>query len=204
MNYAMSAVPKIPAYLTLDEFLVWDAPGPERWQLVDGVPTAMAPASRSHGAIQIELGRLIGNHLAEKGLPCSVIAAPGLVPHINAKTNFRIPDLAVSCKAYEKEEYAVSGVVLAIEILSPSNKAETWLNVWAYASIPSVKEIAVFHSVRLGVELLRRGIDGGEGAFWPETPALIEKGDVTFESVGFSFPVAVAYRTTRLAAEAPK
>lgn len=190
----MSAVPKIPAYMTLDEFLVWDAPGPERWQLVDGEPMAMAPGSRTHGAIQAELARLIANHLVERGLPCSVVTEPGLVPRVRANINFRVPDLAVTCAPYEKEEQALSGAVLVVEILSPSNKAETWSNVWAYASIPSVKEIAVFHSVRIGVELLRREADGS----WPETPALIEAGDVTFESVGFTFPVEAAYRTTRL------
>lgn len=189
----MSAVLKIPTHMTVEEFLVWDAPGPELWQLVDGEPVAMAAANRTHGAMQNELGRLIGNHLAERGGPCSVIAAPGVVPRVRANINFRIPDLAVTCTGYESEEQALSAPVLMIEILSPSNKAETWTNVWTYTTIPSVKEIAVFRTVRIGVELLRREADGS----WPETPSLIESGEMRFESIGFSFPIASAYRTTR-------
>ena len=42
------AARKIPAVMDLAEFLAWDAPGPDRWQLVDGEPQAMAPASRTH------------------------------------------------------------------------------------------------------------------------------------------------------------
>jgi hypothetical protein len=38
---------------------------------VDGEPQAMAPASRTHGAIQAELCRLIANHLAERSSLCS-------------------------------------------------------------------------------------------------------------------------------------
>lgn len=190
---AMSALPKIPAQMTVAEFLVWDARGPELWQLVDGEPVAMAPANRTHGAMQNELGRLIANHLAERGGPCSVVTTPGVVPHVNAKINFRIPDLAVSCTGYETEEQALTAPVLMIEILSPSNRAETWGNVWTYTTIPSVREIAVFRTVEVGVELLRRNQDGS----WPEQPALIESGEVTFESIGFSFPIVLAYRTTR-------
>lgn len=193
----MGAVPKIPVYMTLDEFLIWDAPGPDKWQLVDGEPTAMAPGSRTHGAIQNELGRLIGNHLVARGLPCSVVTGPGLVPRVRANINFRVPDLAVTCTPYEKEEQALAGAVLVIEILSPGNKSQTWSNVWTCTTMPSVREIAVFHTARIGVELLRRGPDGS----WPEEPALIETGDASFECVDFIFDIAAAYRTTRFIPE---
>jgi Uma2 family endonuclease len=189
----MNALPKIPVHMTVAEFLVWDAPGPELWQLVDGEPVAMAPPNRTHGAMQNELGRLIANHLADRGGPCSVITTPGVLPRVRANINFRIPDLAVTCAGYESEEQALSAPVLMIEILSPSNRAETWANVWTYTTIPSVREIAVFGTAAVGVELLRRNPDGS----WPEQPSLIESGDVTFESIGFSFPIGAAYRTTR-------
>jgi hypothetical protein len=41
----MAAALKRPAYMTLAEFLVWDAPSGLPWQLIDGVPQAMAPTS---------------------------------------------------------------------------------------------------------------------------------------------------------------
>ena len=36
-------------------------------------------------------------------------------------------------------EYDVIGPVLMVEILSPTNKTETWTNVWAYTTIPTVR-----------------------------------------------------------------
>jgi Uma2 family endonuclease len=191
----MTAAAKIPVRMTVAEFLAWSPPSEQLWQLVDGEPQAMAPASRTHGAIQSELGRLIGNALAERGSPCTVITTPGVIPHVQAQTNIRIPDLAVSCSPYGEEEQALTGPVLLIEILSPNNQAETYANVWAYTTIPSVQEILILKTAAIGAELLRRAPDGT----WPRTPLVFETGDLTLESIGFSMPLAAAYRTTRLA-----
>ena len=68
----MSALPKIPVRMTVAEFFAWNPPSPQLWQLVDGEPQAMAPANRTHGAIQNEMGGLIRNHLEERSSPCSV------------------------------------------------------------------------------------------------------------------------------------
>lgn len=192
----MSALPKIPVRMSVSEFLAWNPPSGQLWQLVDGEPQAMAPANRTHGAIQAELARLIANHLAERGSPCSVVTAPGVIPRVQAETNVRIPDLAVTCSGYDAEESALIDPVLLVEILSPSNQAETWANVWAYASIPSVQEILVLKTAAIGAELIRRNPDGS----WPRQSVPIEAGgDVTLESIGLKLPLAAAYRTTRLA-----
>ena len=194
-GFTMSSALKPPAVMTVAEFLAWDAPGPGRWQLVDGEPVAMAPASRTHGALQLELGRLIGNHLLASGSPCTVIAAPGIIPRVRAAENFRIPGLAVTCTRYETEEYDVSNPVLIAEILSPSNRAETWQNVWTFTTIPSLQEILLLSSTAIRAELLRREADGS----WPATPTVIEDGDLMLDSIGFTVPLAAIYRTTRLA-----
>ncbi len=181
--------------MTVTEFLAWDAPGETRWQLVDGEPIAMAPTSRTHGLLQLELGRLIGNHLAEAGNLCVVIAAPGIVPRVRASENFRIPDLAVTCIRYETEEYDVSNPILIAEVLSPSNRADTWRNIWVFTTIPSLREILILNSTAVRAELLRRGADGA----WPAAPTVIEDGDLTLESIDLAIPLAAIYRTTRLA-----
>jgi Uma2 family endonuclease len=191
----MNTAVQIPVRMTVAEFLAWTPPGPGLWQLVDGVPQAMAPASHTHGAIQGELARLIGNHLSQQERPCHVVVAPGVIPRVQSETNFRIPDLAVTCSGYETEESALSEPVLIIEILSPSNQAETWANVFAYTTIPSVQEILILKTAVIGAELLRRNKDGS----WPERPASLAQGDLTLDSIGLTFPLTAAYRTTRLA-----
>lgn len=191
----MSALPKLPFHMTVREFLAWDPPSPQRWQLVDGEPLAMAPANRTHGAIQNEIGSLIRNHFAERNSPCAVITTPGVIPRVQSETNFRIPDLAVACSGYDAEETALSDPVLLIEILSPSNQAETWANVWAYTTIPSVKEILILKTAAIGADLLRRNADGS----WPNQPLAIDAGELMLESIDFRVPLAALYRTTRLA-----
>ena len=51
----MSEAVKIPVHISVGEILAWNPGGKATWQLVDGVPMAMAPASTVHGKI---LGRL--------------------------------------------------------------------------------------------------------------------------------------------------
>ena len=191
----MGAVAKVPVRMTVAEFLVWDAGDGRLWQLVDGEPQAMAPASRTHGAIQAELSRLIANHLSERSSLCSVLANPDVVPRIQAEHNVRIPDLAVICSDYEAEEPVIADPTLIVEIFSPSNEAETWANIWAYTTIPSVREIVVLRTVSIAADLLRRRSDGS----WPRTPEAIEAGDLVLESIGFQAALTALYRTTRLA-----
>ena len=197
MDYgcAMSSALKPPDRMTVTEFLAWDAPGETRWQLMDGVPAAMAPTSRTHGSLQLELGSLIRNHLANTGSPCVAVAAPGIVPRVLASENFRIPDLAVTCTRYETEEYDVSNPVLIAEVLSPSNRADTWRNVWVFTTIPSLQEILILSSTAVRAELLRRDIEGN----WPAAAIVIEDGDLHLTSIDFTVPLAALYRTTRLA-----
>jgi Uma2 family endonuclease len=185
-----------PARMTLPEFLSWDGADPSgvAWQLIDGEPVAMAPASETHAALQGEIGRQIANHLIERRSPCRLLSQPGIVPRVRSNRNFRIPDLGVTC-APPSQGLMVADTVLLIEILSPSNEAQTRANIWAYTTIPSVQEILAVHSTRIEAELLRRGIDGN----WPEEPDVLTGLDtLTLASIGFVTSLATFYRTTAL------
>jgi Uma2 family endonuclease len=180
--------------MMLEEFLVWDAPTAEHWQLIDGRPIAMAPASGTHGLLQAEFGALVRNHLLERGSPCRVVVAPGVVPRARSNMNFRIPDLGVTC-APPTADPAIVDPVLLCEILSPSNESETRANVWAYTTMPSVQEIILLRSTRIEAELLRRDPDGN----WPaDLSILAATATLTLDSIGFSVPLAALYRTTGL------
>jgi Uma2 family endonuclease len=185
-----------PARMTLPEFLSWDGADPSGvpWQLVDGEPVAMAPGSETHAALQGEIGRLLGNHLVEQGGPCRLLSQPGIVPRVRSHSNFRVPDLAVTCAA-PSLGLMVPDPILLIEILSPSNEAQTRANIWAYTTIPSVREILAVHSTRMEAELLRRSPDGS----WPQDPDILTAGDtLTLVSIGFATKLAAFYRTTAL------
>jgi Uma2 family endonuclease len=192
----MSAANQLPAAMTVAEFLEWDPPdGGDRWELVDGMPRAMAPPAPQHGAIQAEAARLIGNHLADARPACRVITEAGIQPKVRANLNARASDLAVTCSSLEPGDRLLREPVVVIEILSPSNKTETWQNVWSYVTIPSVREILVIYTAEVRIDLLRRMPDGS----WPDDPLPLKLGDgVTLESIGFTAPLAAFYRTSGL------
>jgi Uma2 family endonuclease len=191
----MVALAQVAERMSVAEFLAWNPGDKRRWQLIDGVPHAMAPANRTHGTLQGELGRLIGNHLAARRSPCSLVVTPGIVPPGYAHQNMRVPDLAVTCAPYTAEETALTDPVLIVEILSPSNEADTRANVWAYMTIPSVQEILVLYGDRIGAELLRRRPDGT----WPSDPMERADGVLQLDCIGLSTDLAAIYAGTRLA-----
>jgi Uma2 family endonuclease len=143
----------------------------------------MSPASRAHGAIQITLGSLIRNALDAAGSRYDVIGGPGVVPGTLSHINMRIPDLGITGTADAPGQRAVPDPIVLIEILSPSNASDTWDNVWAYTTIPTVREIIVVHSTRVLAKVLRRGPDGE----WPkETEKIGRDGTLALDSIGFT------------------
>lgn len=195
MSASLKLPEPLPTGMTVREFPDW-APGDGQcYELVDGTPRAMAPAKRRHGAIQSEVAALLRNHLLEIGSPCFVVTEGAVVPQVLAENNLRIPDVLVTCTPETENEATIEDPVLVVEILSVNNRVQTWSNVWAYASIPSVREILVLHTVTMRADLLRRGPDG----VWPASPAELKDGELALESVGFRAPLAACYRTTALA-----
>jgi len=191
----MTALRK-PDDMTVEEFHAWqpDRHPERRWQLVDGAPACMAPASENHGRIQAEAAFLLTSHLRLSRPGCSVVIAPGVVPRIRARTNERIADLGVTCTAASGSQSMIDPVML-MEILSPSNASMTRDNVWAYTTIPSVREILLLESVAVAAELFRRGADGA----WPDAPISIgPQDDVRLDSIGFRARLVEFYRTTNL------
>ena len=174
----MSAAAQLLHLMTVAEFLAWNSPAgsdPDRWELRDGHPIAMAPSSPRHGAIAAQAARLLGNHL-DGHRRCRVVVEPGVRTPIGA------------------DDRLMRDPVVLIEILSPSNPKDTWGNVWAYTTIPSVRELLVLHSMTRRAELLVRQADGS----WPADPAvLLAAGDdpVMLASIGFTASLAEFYRT---------
>lgn len=180
--------------MTVDEFIAWAADG--RWQLVDGEPRAMSPASTTHGTIQANTAYTLIGHLRRTGSPCRVVTEPAVVPHVRAHSNMRVPDLAVTCAPIESGQFVLPDPALIVEILSPSNESETWENVWTYVSIPSVQEILVLRSASIAADMLRRNADGT----WPKEPLQLGRDDeLRLESISLTCALAELYIGTYLA-----
>jgi len=184
--------------MTVAEFLDWnsgDGTG-ALWQLHDGEPEMMAPASDPRGSIQARLTQLPGVYLhARDGASRLVIApgviAPGVVPAHGSEDNCLVPDIGVTCAPPTRERLMHQPLVL-IEIPSPTNVSRTRANVLAYRTIASVAEIVVVHSTAVGAEVSRRGAGGS----WPRQPEMVDAdGVLRLDSIGFAAPLREAYRT---------
>jgi len=182
--------------MTVADFLAWPGDGTGRkFQLVDGEVRAMSPGSAVHAMIQTNLAYELRRHMVEQKIQSRVGTEPGVLTRVRSKINVRVPDLGVTCTPVPPGQQAWPDPILLIEILSPGNATDTWENVWSYCTIPSVREIAIVHSTRVLVELLRRGPDG----HWPEQPEEIgPDGTLRLESIGFACPLSDAYAQTHL------
>jgi Uma2 family endonuclease len=191
---------KLPSRMTVDEFIDWAADDSRPpWQLVDGEPRATAPTSATHGAIQTNLAYLLTRRLIESGSACRAVTEPAIVPRVRASSNLRVADLAITCSPIEPGQIVLSDPVLIVEILSPTNELDTWKNVWAYVSMPSVLEILVVRSTSVAADLLPRRPDGA----WPEEPTKLGPNDLLhLDSIDLTCPLADVYARTDLARSA--
>ena len=182
--------------MTVLQFRAWADRQPGRWELVDGQPRAMAPASTTHGLIQSRAGFLIERHLEEAGSPCRVVVEAPIVPASFRRSNARATDLAVTCSPPNEDEWELRGAVFLLEVLSPSNEQDTRNNVWAYMTGPSARPILLLESTKVRGEMFARGHDGT----WPEeAQELLATDPVHVEQIGFTRPLGDFYARTSLA-----
>jgi Putative restriction endonuclease len=76
---------------TVAEFGAWHARQPERWELIDGRPWMMAPASMKHTIIKNNVGFALRQAMADLGCSALVDGAQILTDEIWA-----IPDVVVT------------------------------------------------------------------------------------------------------------
>jgi Uma2 family endonuclease len=113
--------------LTADDLAVLPATE-DRVELVEGRVERMSPAGGPHGRIAGKLLRLVGNHVAERGLGEVYAAETGFLLQRDPDT-VRAPDAAFVLAARVAEVERSSGFLegapdLAIEVVSPNESGE--------------------------------------------------------------------------------
>lgn len=197
MSVAEKLPPTTRRLMTVEEFLALPGDGTGRiYELAHGKLRAQDAASDAHGTIQSTLNILIGQHLRERRPGSRIVANPGIRPRLLAKWNYRIPELGVTCTPNRADVHETPDPILLVEVLSPSNEADTWSNIPLYATLPGVMEILIVDSTKAEATLVRRGADGS----WPQEPTVIPAGGtIALTSIGFEVALAEVYRDTHLA-----
>src|SRR5438067_11125758 len=138
------AEPAMPR-MTLAEFLRWDDGTDTRWELVDGVPVAMAPPAVAPGVLAARLGGHIDAALRSRR-HCIVQSEAGIVP-LDRDDTFFVADLAVTCAPLARGQQMLSEPLLIVEVLSPTTiAADRQEKIPEYRRIPSVEEIVAIDS----------------------------------------------------------
>ena len=103
---------------TYEDYLTWD--GPERWELIDGVPYLMASPVPGHQTILLNLAATFHAHL--QGKSCTPYISPLDVTFEEDEQTKSVvqPDFFVMCGEYGRDKRIIGVPVLVVEILSPS------------------------------------------------------------------------------------
>lgn len=141
--------------LKVGEFIEMIRPYPdeERWELLEGQPTLMAPQSERHQRIVYNLMSRLGAAARPRGC----WALPGLGILSSEIDDYApIPDIVVRCGPPRPDGYAYDPVLVA-EILSPSTmNNDRGRKVEFYKTLPSLRTLLVVYQDELRIELWAR------------------------------------------------
>ncbi len=154
-------------HCTYADYRQW--PDDERWELIDGIAYAMAPAPTiSHQTLAGQLFRQIDQAL--DGTPCRTLIAPVdvLLPAANETdeqaTTVVQPDILVVCDPAKVTENNIRGAPdWIIEVLSPNTARYDHLTKRALYERAGVREYWLVHPVDRVITLytLKDGLYGG-------------------------------------------
>jgi Uma2 family endonuclease len=146
---------RTPIRMTLDEFLRWDEGTDTRYELIGGIPVAMAPLAEAHSMLAVHLVSRIDAVLSARR-PCRALIEAGITRPDRADTYF-VADIAATCAPIEPGRQATEDPFLIVEILSPSTERDDRrVKLPAYRQIETVQEILLVSSDDAYAEIHRR------------------------------------------------
>src|SRR3954447_17611174 len=179
--------------MSATEFLAWDDGTDTRYELIDGVPVAMAPAGVNHAQIAANAQRLADDAVRDRR-PCRAVQSGGLLLSEGPPGRVYIPDVLMTCEPVEGK-HLYEAARLVVEVLSPSTDSyDKRFKLPRYAGLPSIEEIWLVDSrVRL-VHAWQR-VDGR----WQDGLPLIGHATFTSRVLGVEVSLDAVYDLTSLA-----
>lgn len=137
-------LPQEKIYTTAD---IYSLPDGERAELIDGQIYYMAPPSRKHQRIVIELSTIINNYIKSNKGSCEVDIAPFAVFLNEDDRNYVEPDISVICDQSKLTDKGCQGAPdWIIEVVSPGSKRMDYYTKLLKYSTAGVREYWVVDS----------------------------------------------------------
>jgi Uma2 family endonuclease len=178
-------------WLSVDQYLEFEAQSEHRHEYVDGVVYAMAGASEKHELIKGNLFAAIHGHL--RGGPCKAYSSDFKVRlQIDRRDLFYYPDLMVACGRDGVASHYLDSPKLIVEVLSRSTESidrrEKFLS---YTQIGTVEEYALVSQEAAQITICRRA------AKWVTQMYTRPDEIAAFQSIGLTLPLAQIYEGVR-------
>jgi Uma2 family endonuclease len=144
--------------MTFEEFLDWDDGTRTRYEFIGGRPVAMAPARARHGAVEQNVGTVLGNAL-DRMPGCTVVHQAGVRAEVDGDKRFYVADVALTCENIDEQVF-LEAPRLIVEVLSPStgNYDEAY-KVPDHCALPTVEEVWLIDSRSRWVMVWQRAED---------------------------------------------
>ena len=136
-----------PAPLRMNSaaFLAWarERPEGEHFELVAGVPVAMAPERSVHALTKFRIARHLAEAVEAAGLPCTVYP-DGMMVEIEDGTVYE-PDVMLRCgPALPDDALVVTDPMVLVEVRSPSTAArDAGAKLEDYFRLPSLRHYLI-------------------------------------------------------------
>ena len=180
--------------LTTDAFLDWESGDDLRYELVDGVPVAIAAPSAAHQIIAVNFGYHLHDALSSQP-PCTARSEAPIA--VVDRDDCHVADLAVTCRPHEPGQRQTPEPLVIVEILSPSTEnRDRKVKLPDYRAISSVQEIVLVDQQQLYCEVHRRLPDGR----WLTDLLRQVDARLRLESIDFDQPLAALYANVSLEA----
>ena len=151
----MALAARRDAPMGVAEYRVWveARPDAERWELLDGQPVLMAPASERHNLITFNLAR--GLAALAQAIGCRVTQGTAVVNDF-ADDYAPVPDLVLRCGPLLDDGYARDPILVA-EVLSPSTIVnDRGRKFEFYKGLQTLRMILLVYQNEARVEVWRR------------------------------------------------
>ena len=139
----------MPKELTYTIEDIYNLPDGQRAELIDGVIYDMAPPSRMHQKLVMEISATLRSHIRSKGGSCEVYPAPFAV-FLNADDKTYVePDISVICDKNKLSDRGCEGAPdFVIEIVSPSSRRMDYNTKNALYSDAGIREYWIVDPAR--------------------------------------------------------